>query len=48
MNFAESQKQNSEIYCIDCDKYFTNIDSYNDEHEKAVYKVLNKTHKYIN
>ena len=48
MKLSESQKQNSEIYCIDCDKYFTNIDSYNDEHEKAVYKVLNKTHKYIN
>ena len=43
----EPIKQRNEIYCLDCDKYFSNIDSYNSEHEKTVYKVLNKTHTYI-
>ena len=48
MNTIEGpNKQSNEIYCLDCDKYFSNIDSYNLEHEKTVYKVLNKTHSYI-
>ena len=44
----ENIKDKEEIYCLDCDKYFNNIKSFNEEHEKIVYKVLNKTHKYIN
>ena len=48
MNQIEDpNQQRNEIYCLDCDKYFSNIDSYNLEHEKTVYKVLNKTHTYI-
>ena len=41
------EKAKNEIYCLDCDKYYKDIDSYNIEHEKTVYKVLNKTHNYI-
>lgn len=41
------EKGKSEIYCLDCDKYYKNIELYNKEHEKTVYKVLNKTHNYI-
>ena len=43
----EANKEKSEIYCLDCEKYFKNIDLFNNEHEKTVYKVLNKTHTYI-
>lgn len=41
------EKEKSEIYCLDCDKYYKNIELYNKEHDKTVYKVLNKTHNYI-
>ena len=42
-----SQKKNDQIYCLDCDKYFQNQESFNIEHNKTIYKVLNKNHKYI-
>ena len=41
------EKEKNEIYCLDCNKYYKDLNSYNIEHEKTVYKVLNKTHNYI-
>ena len=37
----------NEIYCLDCQKKFQNIELYKKEHEKTSYKVLKKEHKYI-
>lgn len=48
MNSEKPLNQHDEIYCLDCEKYFANIEAYNLEHEKTVYKVLNKAHSYIN
>ena len=42
------KQENEEIYCLDCEKYFKDIKSFNEEHEKTIYKVLKKAHKYIN
>lgn len=47
-SIPEKNEEKEELYCLDCDKYFNSIKSFNEEHEKTVYKVLNKTHKYIN
>lgn len=47
MNSKEPIKPKDIIYCIDCDKYFRDLEAYNLEHEKTVYKVLNKVHNYI-
>ena len=36
-----------DILCIDCKKYFPNINSFNEEHNKPLYKVLKKPHSFI-
>lgn len=36
-----------EILCIDCKKYFPDINSFNEEHNKPLYKVLKKLHSFI-
>jgi len=48
MDTKENSQLNDLIYCLDCDKYYKDIETYNLEHEKTVYKVLNQTHAYIN
>ena len=41
-------QEKDEIYCLDCQKYFKDLKSFNEGHDKTIYKVLNKTHKFIN
>lgn len=36
-----------DILCFDCKKYFPNINSFNEEHNKPLYKVLKKYHSFI-
>ena len=44
---ANDKKAESEIYCLDCKRYFENMELFNEEHSKILYKVLNKKHNYI-
>ena len=37
----------NEILCLDCKKYFENINSFEQEHDKPLFKVLKTKHSYI-
>lgn len=39
--------EKGKIFCLDCKKYFENIDSFNEEHKKPLYFVLKKVHSFI-
>lgn len=36
-----------DILCIDCQQYYRDINSFNEEHNKPLYKVLKKPHSFI-
>ena len=42
----KENKGNKEVYCLNCKKKFVNINSFNQEHDKPLFKVLKK-HEYI-
>ena len=47
---ANDKKAESEIYCLDCKRYFENMELFNEEHSKILYKniiILLKT-KHFN
>jgi predicted RNase H-like nuclease (RuvC/YqgF family) len=37
----------NEIYCFDCNKYFPNIDLFNQEHNKTINKVIGIKHDFL-
>jgi len=49
MNTSNNQEEKTEdeIFCLDCDKYYKNIDEFTKVHEKTVFKVLDQKHSYI-
>lgn len=47
MNPHEDTIKKYEIYCLDCKKYFQNMELFNEEHNKVLYQVLNKRHNFI-
>ena len=39
--------ENNQVFCLDCKKIFSDISSYNEEHDKPLYQVLKAKHGYI-
>ena len=44
---SDEIKKENQIFCLDCKKYFKNMELFNEEHNKVLYQVLNKKHNFI-
>lgn len=38
---------NKKVFCIQCNKYFENIQDFNKEHDKISYQVMKVKHNFL-